>query len=134
MSTAPDAPRCGRWRLKPFELARPILLTPDGPLTLGEFLAHPDPAVPERLAKLDPLARQELTLARLAGAPPEGKLALFGQGGYTFGDAQREVAEGTPLGVRIIDAECKLVGLLLAEALGFGQGDEPPTGVELADG
>ena len=133
MTASPDAPRCGRWRLKPFELQRPVLLGPDGPLTLGDFLASPDPAVADRFRALDPAERQELVLARIRGAPPDRPLALFGQGGYTFGDAIREVEQGTPLGVRTIDAECKLVGLLLTEALGFGTSAEAPTGLALAD-
>lgn len=117
MATPPDAHRCGRWRLKPFELERPILLGPGGPVPLKAFLAQPDPAAVERFRALDLAERQELVLARIRGAPPERPLALFGQGGYTFGDAVREVEQGTPLGVRIIEAECKLVGLLLTEAL-----------------
>jgi hypothetical protein len=111
-------PRCGRWRLKPFELLRPVLLQPSGPLTLGDFLANPDPGVVARLRALNLEEQQELVLARIRGAPPEQPLSLFGQGGYTFGDAVREVEQGTPLGVRIIQAEYKLVGLLLTEALG----------------
>ena len=42
---------------------------------------------------------------------------LFGEPGYTIRDVVRHVAEGTPLGVRVIEAERKLVGLLLTEAL-----------------
>jgi hypothetical protein len=60
--------------------------------------------------------RQALVLARISGAPPERPIALFGLGGYTFGDVAREIEEGTPLGMRLIDAECKLVGMLLTEA------------------
>ena len=56
-------------------------------------------------------------LARLAGAPPQMQLSLFGTPGYTMRDVVREVQEGTPLGVRVIEAERKLVGLLLTEAL-----------------
>lgn len=124
------APRCGRWRLKPFELLRPILVRADGPLTLGDFLAHPEPGVIDEFRALDPEERQALVLARLRGAPPDGRLALFGKGGYTFADVAREVRRGTPLGVRIIEAECKLVGMLLTEALGgaaeAGPGLPPP--------
>ena len=125
MSAPSDAPRCGRWRLKPFELERPVLLGPDGPLPLREFLARPDPAVVDRFRTLDLAERQELVLARIRGAPPDRPLALFGQGGYTFGDAIREVEQGTPLGVRIIEAECKLVGMLLTEALGSSSSSAP---------
>jgi hypothetical protein len=128
----PTAPLCGHWRLKPFELERPLLLRPGGPLTLGAFLAAPDPAVVDQFRALDPLERQALVLARIDGAPRERPLSLFGEGGYTFADAIREVAEGSPLGVRIIDAECRLVGLLLTEALGHHAGPPPP-GLELDD-
>ena len=44
-SPAPGRPaeepvvRCGRWKLKPFELPRPVILRPDGPLSLRDFLA-----------------------------------------------------------------------------------------------
>jgi hypothetical protein len=110
--------RCGRWKLKPFEAARPVLLRPRGPLTLAEFLARPDPAVAREFRALGPRQQQALVLARLSGAPPERPISLFGQGGYTFGDAVREVAAGSPLGVRLIEAECKLVAWLLTEALG----------------
>lgn len=123
MATPEDSPRCGRWRLKPFELERPVLLGPDRPLPLKEFLARPEPAVVERFRALDPLERQALVLARIRGAPPDRPIALFGRGGYTFGGAIREVEQGTPLGVRIIDAECKLVGLLLTEALAAANGE-----------
>lgn len=129
-----DAPRCGRWRLKPFELERPVLLRPEGPLTLGAFLARPDPQVAEEFRALDPAGRQALVLARLREAPRDRPIALFGQGGYTFADAIREVEAGSPLGVRIIEAECKLVGLLLTEALGFGGAERPPPGLEADDG
>jgi hypothetical protein len=129
----PDPPRCGRWRLKPFEVLRPVLLGPGGPLTLGAFLDSPDPSVVERFRALGPSERQDLVLARISGAPPDRSIALFGQGGYTFADAVREVEEGTPLGVRIIEAECKLVALLLTEALSGDSGAEPPAGVALAD-
>ena len=126
--------RCGRWQLKPFELERPLLLRSSGPLTLGDFLVEPDPQVVNEFRALDPAERQALVLARISGAPPERPLALFGQGGYTFADAVREVAEGTPLGVRLIEAECKLVGLLLTEALGAGAGlSSPPPGLALDD-
>jgi hypothetical protein len=133
-SPLPRSPvlKCGRWRLKPFELERPLLLRPSGPLTLGDFLAEPDPRVVQEFRALDPAERQALVLARISGAPPERPLALFGQGGYTFADAVHEVAEGTPLGVRLIEAECKLVGLLLTEALGPGAGPPPP-GLALDD-
>lgn len=118
---APDAgeepPRCGRWKLKPFELPRPVLLRPEGPLPLSEFLKRPDPTVLEEFSRLGPAELQELTLARLRGAPPEMELSLFGEGGYTMRDVVRHVGEGTPLGVRVIEAERKLVGLLLTEAL-----------------
>ena len=109
--------RCGHWSLKPFELERPLLLGPGPAVTLGDFLASPDPAVATRFRALDPLERQALVLARIQGAPPDLPLSLFGEGGYTFRDAVREVAEGTALGVRIIEAECRLIGLLLTEAL-----------------
>jgi hypothetical protein len=118
---APDSgeepPRCGRWKLKPFELPRPVLLRPEGPLPLSEFLKRPDPTVLEEFSRLGPEELQELTLARLRGAPPEMELSLFGEGGYTMHDVVRHVEEGTPLGVRVIEAERKLVGLLLTEAL-----------------
>jgi hypothetical protein len=123
MTSHADAPRCGRWRLKPFEIERPVLLEANGPLPLKEFLARPDPTVVERFRALDPLDRQALVLARIGGAPPDRPIALFGRGGYTFGDALREVQQGTPLGVRIIDAECKLVGMLLTEALAAANGE-----------
>ena len=110
-------PRCGRWKLKPFELPRPVLLRPEGPLPLGEFLRRPDPAVLEAFSRLDPEELQQLALARLRGAPPDKELSLFGESGYTMGEVVRHVEEGTPLGVRIIEAERKLVGLLLTEAL-----------------
>ena len=109
--------RCGRWKLKPFELPRPVVLRPDGPLALRDFLAHPDPAVLDELNRLDEAGLQELALARLAGAPPEMRLSLFGVPGYTMRDVVQHVRDGTPLGVRVIDAERKLVGLLLTEAL-----------------
>jgi len=128
-----DTPRCGRWRLKPFELLRPVLLQPERPLTLGDFLAHPDPSVAAEFRALGPEQRQALVLARIRGAPPERPLALFGEGGYTFADAVREVERGTPLGVRIIEAECKLVGLLLTEALGYGAQAQPPPGLAVED-
>ena len=110
-------PRCGRWKLKPFELPRPVLLRPEGPLPLGEFLRRPDPAVLEAFSRLGPEELQQLALARLRGAPPDKELSLFGESGYTMGEVVRHVEEGTPLGVRIIEAERKLVGLLLTEAL-----------------
>jgi hypothetical protein len=114
----PEEPiRCGRWKLKPFELPRPVLLREDGPLTLRDFLAHPDPAVLDELNRLDEEGLQALALARLAGAPPEMRLSLFGEPGFTIRDVVRHVREGTPLGVRVILAERKLVGLLLTEAL-----------------
>lgn len=114
----PEEPvRCGRWKLKPFELPRPVILRPDGPLSLRDFLAAPDPAVLDELKGLDEEGLQELALARLAGAPPAMRLSLFGQAGYTMRDVVEHVREGTPLGVRVIDAERKLVGLLLTEAL-----------------
>ena len=115
----PDAgpPRCGRWKLKPFELPRPVLLRPEGPLSLAEFLAHPDLAVLDAFSRLDLEDVQALVLARLSGAPPDMRLSLFGESGYTMRDVVRHVEEGTSLGVRVIDAERKLVGLLLTEAL-----------------
>ena len=115
----PEEPpvRCGRWKLKPFELPRPVLLRPDGPLTLRDFLANPDPSVLDELNRLDEEGLQELALARLVGAPPAMRLSLFGVPGYTIKDVVEHVREGTPLGVRVIDAERKLVGLLLTEAL-----------------
>jgi hypothetical protein len=109
--------RCGRWKLKPFELPRPVLLRPDGPLTLRAFLEHPDPSVLDELNRLDEEGLQHLALARLVGAPPAMRLSLFGVPGYTIRDVVEHVREGTPLGVRVIDAERKLVGLLLTEAL-----------------
>ena len=112
-----DPPRCGRWKLKPFELPRPVLLRPDGPLSLAEFLDHPDQAVLDAFSRLSLEEVQALVLARLQGAPPDMQLSLFGQPGYSMRDVVRHVEEGTPLGVRIIDAERKLVGLLLTEAL-----------------
>ena len=115
--TGGEPPRCGRWKLKPFELPRPVLLRPEGPLPLGEFLKRPDPAVLEAFTRLGPEELQALTLARLRGAPPDMQLSLFGEPGYTMRDVVRHVEEGTPLGVRIIEAERKLVGLLLTEAL-----------------
>jgi hypothetical protein len=116
---APEEPpvRCGRWKLKPFELPRPILLRPAGPLTLRDFLANPDPSVLDELNQLDEEGLQDLALARLVGAPPAMRLSLFGVPGYTIKDVVEHVREGTPLGVRVIDAERKLVGLLLTEAL-----------------
>jgi hypothetical protein len=126
----PDSrPRCGRWRLKPFELDRPVLVRESGSLTLGDFLADPDPRVVDELRALDLEEQQELVLARMRGAPAEKPLSLFGQGGYTFGDAVREVERGTPLGVRIIEAECKLVGLLLTEALNSRAERQPSPGM-----
>jgi nucleotide-binding universal stress UspA family protein len=114
----PEEPvRCGRWKLKPFELPRPVILRPDGPLSLRDFLAHLDPTVLDELKQLDEEGLQELALARLAGAPPEMRLSLFGTPGYTMRDVVQHVREGTPLGVRVIDAERKLVGLLVTEAL-----------------
>jgi hypothetical protein len=112
-----DLPRCGRWKLKPFELPRPVLLRPDGPLSLRDFLANPDPAVLTAFRQLDPEQLQQLVLARLAGAPPAMRLSLFGTPGYTMRDVVEQVRDGTPLGVRVIEAEQKLVGLLLTEAL-----------------
>jgi hypothetical protein len=113
-----DAPvYCGRWKLKPFELPRPVLLRAAGPVTLREFLAHPDPAVLDELNALDAEGLQALTLARLVGAPLDMRLSLFGEPGYTIRDVVRHVQDGTPLGVRVIEAERKLVGLLLTEAL-----------------
>src|SRR4051794_16733960 len=114
---AAEPPRCGRWKLKPFELPRPVLLRPDGPLSLQDFLAAPDPAVLAAFRTLDPEQLQALVLARLAGAPPEMRLSLFGTPGYTMRDVVQQVRDGTPLGVRVIEAEAKLVGLLLTEAL-----------------
>jgi hypothetical protein len=108
---------CGRWKLKSFELPRPVLLRPAGPLTLRDFLAQPDPLVLDELRALDAEGLQALTVARLAGAPADMRLSLFGEPGYTIRDVVREVQEGTPLGVRVIEAERKLVGLLLTEAL-----------------
>ena len=58
-----------------------------------------------------------VTLARLRGAPPDMKLSLFGNPGFTMRAVVSEVERGTPLGVRVIEAERKLVGLLLTEAL-----------------
>jgi hypothetical protein len=118
----PEAPaeetiRCGRWKLKPFELPRPVLLRQDGPLTLRDFLDRPDPSVLDDLNGLDEVGLQKLALARLAGAPPEMRLSLFGEPGYAIRDVVRHVRDGTPLGMRVIDAERKLVGLLLTEAL-----------------
>src|SRR5262252_7710883 len=67
----PEEPiRCGRWKLKPFELPRPVVLRTDGPLTLRDFLLHPDPAVLDELNQLDAEGLQDLALARLVGAPP----------------------------------------------------------------
>ena len=109
--------RCGRWKLKPFELPRPVVLRADGPLSLRDFLAHPDPSVLDELKGLDEAGLQDLALARLAGAPPEMRLSLFGVPGYTMRDVVEHVREGTPLGMRVIDAERKLVGLLVTEAL-----------------
>jgi hypothetical protein len=87
---------------------------------------------------LGPAERQALVLARLRGAPPERPLSLFGQGGYTFADAVREVEAGTPLGVRLIEAECKLVSWLLLEALGGGEAadgaEAAPPGLAVASG
>ncbi len=112
-----EPPRCGRWKLKPFELPRPVLLRPEGPLSLAEFLERPDPAVLEAFSRLELDEVQALVLARLRPAPPEMRLSLFGEPGYTMREIVRHVEEGTPLGVRIIEAERKLVGLLLTEAL-----------------
>lgn len=112
-----EPPRCGRWKLKPFELPRPVLLRPEGPLALRDFLARPDPAVLETFTRLDLEQVQALVLARLAGAPPETRLSLFGEPGYTMRQVVEHVRRGTPLGVRVIEAERKLVGLLLTEAL-----------------
>jgi hypothetical protein len=113
-----EAPvRCGRWKLKPFELPRPVVLRADGPLALRDFLSHPDPSVLDELRGLDEEGLQKLALARLAGAPPEMRLSLFGVPGYTMRDVVEHVRAGTPLGVRVIDAERKLVGLLVTEAL-----------------
>ena len=108
---------CGRWKLKPFELPRPVLLRPAGPLTLHDFLARPDPAVLDELNALDAEGLQAVALARLVGAPPDMRLSLFGEPGHTIRDVVRHVQDGTPLGVRVIEAERKLVGLLLTEAL-----------------
>lgn len=108
---------CGRWKLKPFELPRPVVLRPQGPLSLREFLDRPDPAVLDELNALDAEGLQALALARLAGAPPDLRLSLFGEPGYTIRDVIGHVRDGTPLGVRVIEAERKLVGLLLTEAL-----------------
>ncbi len=116
-AVAEEPVRCGRWKLKPFELPRPVVLRPTGPLSLREFLARPDPTVLDELNRLDEEGLQTLALARLAGAPPEMRLSLFGQSGYTMRDVVQHVQDGTPLGVRVIDAERKLVGLLLTEAL-----------------
>lgn len=114
--------RCGRWKLKPFEAQRPVILHPDGPLSLRDFLAHPDPSVLDELNALEIEQLQALVLARLAGAPPEMRLSLFGEPGYTIRDVVQHVQEGDPLGVRIIDAERKLIGLLLTEALDVDSG------------
>jgi hypothetical protein len=124
-STPPpeNLPRCGRWKLKPFELPRPVLLRSEGPLSLHDFLADPDPAVLTAFRQLDPEQLQALVLARLAGAPPAMRLSLFGKPGYTMREVVEQVREGTPLGVRVIEAEQKLVGLLLTEAL--RPSDEP---------
>ncbi len=116
-----EPPRCGRWKLKPFELPRPVLLRAEGPLPLGEFLERPDPAVLDAFSRLDAEEQQALTLARLRGAPPDREMSLFGEPGYTMREVVRHVEEGTPLGVRIIEAERKLVGLLLTEALASAQ-------------
>jgi hypothetical protein len=78
--------------------------------------------VVDELNALDLEQLQALVLARLAGAPPEMRLSLFGEPGYTIRDVVQHVQDGTPLGVRIIDAERKLVGLLLTEALSGGSG------------
>jgi hypothetical protein len=94
-----------------------VLLRQDGPLTLRDFLDRPDPSVLDDLNGLDEVGLQKLALARLAGAPPEMRLSLFGEPGYTIRDVVRHVRDGTPLGMRVIDAERKLVGLLLTEAL-----------------
>jgi len=80
-------------------------------------LLHPDPTVLQAFRQLDPEQLQALVLARLEGAPPAMRLSLFGQAGYTIRDVVEHVREGTPLGVRVIEAEQKLVGLLLTEAL-----------------
>ena len=116
-ATDEELPRCGCWRLKPFELPRPVLLRPAGPLTLREFLERPDPAVAQEFCRLGVAELQQLALARLRGAPPDARLSLFGEPGYTMRDVVEHVEQGTPLGVRIIEAERKLVGLLLTEAL-----------------
>jgi hypothetical protein len=84
---------------------------------LHDFLHNPDPAVLPAFRQLDPEQLQQLVLARLAGAPPAMRLSLFGTAGYTMRDVVEQVREGTPLGVRVIEAEQKLVGLLLTEAL-----------------
>ena len=94
-----------------------MLLRSEGPLSLRDFLANPDPAVLDELNALDEEGLQALALARLVGAPPAMRLSLFGVPGYTIKDVIEHVREGTPLGVRVIDAERKLVGLLLTEAL-----------------
>jgi hypothetical protein len=115
-----ERPRCGRWWLKPFELLRPVLLRPEGPLTLGDFLEAPDRKVLAEFQALDLEQRQALVSARIAGAPPDRPMSLFGRGGYTYRSARQEEEDGSPLGVRLIEAESKLVGLLLEEALAFG--------------
>ena len=130
-SPTPNPPSCGRWRLKPFELIRPVLLRPSGPLTLGEFLAQPDPAVAAEFRALTVEQRQALVLARLKDAPADRPISLFGQDGYTFADARQAIEDGSPLGVRLIEAECKLVGLLLDEALGYGDPATSPGGSTL---
>jgi hypothetical protein len=109
--------RCGRWRVKPFELQRPVLLDADGPLTLGRFLAEPHADVRERFARLDLEQLQRLVLARLRGAPPDQALSLFGEGGYSIADVIDHIERGTSLGLRVIEAERKLVAMLLNEAL-----------------
>lgn len=116
-ATWEELPRCGRWRVRPFELARPVLLEPGGPLTLARFLAEPRGEVVAQFAGLDYADLQRLVLARLGGAPPSMELSLFGEPGYSMAEVRRHVLEGTPLGVRIIEAERKLVGLLLTEAV-----------------
>ena len=78
MTLPPDDVYCGRWRLKPFELVRPVLLLDSGPITLGDFLKHPDPDVVEKFRALDEEQRQALVVARLAGAPPDLPISLFG--------------------------------------------------------
>src|SRR3954470_14395729 len=85
--------RCGRWKLKPFELPRPVLLRADGPLTLREFLEHPDPSVLDELNQLDAEGLQALALARLAGAPPAMRLSLFGEPGFTIRDVVQHVRD-----------------------------------------